>query len=54
MTQYKSKQIVKIEFRQGQIASFGYPNHRFQECRGGNNDAELWFGRKIEGFNHEI
>ena len=28
----------------------GWICFRGRECRGGNNDAELWFGRKIEGL----
>lgn len=36
-------------FRQGKIPPFRHHFCTLNKCRGGNNDAELWFGRKIGG-----
>lgn len=36
------------------FAPFGNQNHTLHTCRVGNNDAELWFERKIAEHNHKI
>lgn len=40
--------------RPGPILLCEHHYYTLNTCRVGNNDTELWFERKIEGFNHNI
>lgn len=50
---YLSGQLL-LEIHQGATIYFRHHYYPLNKCRGGDNDAELWFGRRIEGFDHKI